>query len=170
MLAGQVGIAGSTRIGGRVTLAGQVGVAGHLHDRRRRDRHRPDRDPELRGPGPRLGLSRHRQPRVAEGQRRVRPPAGIAEAPARAGAPRRRQAFGIATGRRALMLRSRGLDARQSVVASQAATSTSNRPGNHRPIHARTLSDVAGRGIAERPAGREPPHSRRRKHEKAPNQ
>jgi UDP-3-O-[3-hydroxymyristoyl] glucosamine N-acyltransferase len=30
VLAGQVGIAGSTRLGARVTLAGQVGVAGHL--------------------------------------------------------------------------------------------------------------------------------------------
>ncbi len=30
VLAGQVGIAGSSRIGSRVTLAGQVGVAGHL--------------------------------------------------------------------------------------------------------------------------------------------
>ena len=30
MLAGQVGIAGSSRIGDRVILAGQVGVAGHL--------------------------------------------------------------------------------------------------------------------------------------------
>ena len=30
VLAGQVGIAGSTRVGRRVTLAGQVGVAGHL--------------------------------------------------------------------------------------------------------------------------------------------
>ena len=45
MLAGQVGIAGSTQIGNQVTLAGQVGVAGHLDDRRRRHRHRADRDP-----------------------------------------------------------------------------------------------------------------------------
>jgi UDP-3-O-[3-hydroxymyristoyl] glucosamine N-acyltransferase len=30
LLAAQVGIAGSTKIGSRVTLAGQVGVAGHL--------------------------------------------------------------------------------------------------------------------------------------------
>jgi len=30
ILAGQVGIAGSSRVGRRVTLAGQVGVAGHL--------------------------------------------------------------------------------------------------------------------------------------------
>ena len=30
VLAGQVGIAGSSRVGKRVTLAGQVGVAGHL--------------------------------------------------------------------------------------------------------------------------------------------
>jgi UDP-3-O-[3-hydroxymyristoyl] glucosamine N-acyltransferase len=30
VLAGQVGIAGSSRIGDRVTLAGQVGVAGHI--------------------------------------------------------------------------------------------------------------------------------------------
>jgi UDP-3-O-[3-hydroxymyristoyl] glucosamine N-acyltransferase len=30
VLAGQVGIAGSTRIGDGVTLAGQVGVAGHI--------------------------------------------------------------------------------------------------------------------------------------------
>lgn len=30
VLAGQVGIPGSSRIGSRVTLAGQVGVAGHL--------------------------------------------------------------------------------------------------------------------------------------------
>src|SRR4029453_15194080 len=31
VLAGQVGIAGSTRIGDRVTLAGQVGVVGHIN-------------------------------------------------------------------------------------------------------------------------------------------
>jgi UDP-3-O-[3-hydroxymyristoyl] glucosamine N-acyltransferase len=30
VLAGQVGIAGSTRVGNRVTLAGQVGVVGHI--------------------------------------------------------------------------------------------------------------------------------------------
>ena len=47
VIAGQVGIAGSTKIGRRVTLAGQVGVAGHLDDRRRRDRHGPERDPGL---------------------------------------------------------------------------------------------------------------------------
>ncbi|HEV8150673.1 MAG TPA: hypothetical protein VGP61_10860, partial [Gemmatimonadales bacterium] len=31
VLAGQVGIAGSTKVGDRVTLAGQVGVVGHIH-------------------------------------------------------------------------------------------------------------------------------------------
>ena len=30
MVAGQTGIAGSTRVGSRVTLAGQVGIVGHI--------------------------------------------------------------------------------------------------------------------------------------------
>ena len=88
ILAGQVGIAGSTRD----RQAGDPGRAGRRrwppHHRRRRGRHRPDRHPELgRRRDGRLRVPRPREPRVAPILRRLREAPGAAEAAARARAP-----------------------------------------------------------------------------------
>ena len=72
LLAAQVGVAGSTVIEDRVTLAGQVGVAGHLLIGKGRRGHRAVRHPELgRGRCLHFRLPGDRQPRVAQGVRRV---------------------------------------------------------------------------------------------------
>ncbi len=70
LLAAQVGISGSTTVGDAVVLAGQVGVAGHITIGDRVDRDRPDRHHQLGRRGQvHLGLSGHRQPRMAQGRR-----------------------------------------------------------------------------------------------------
>ena len=87
VIAGQVGIAGSTRIGNRVTLAGQVGVAGHLTIEDGVIATAQTGIPGLVEKGSvDLGLPRDREPRVAQVERGLRPVARAAEAAAGAGA------------------------------------------------------------------------------------